>query len=66
MLLRDNKYMAMTYSPVPNYMGGGALKKSGGSTDNLNINKRGGPNKRGVWRGEYEDCSWSTVATRSD
>ena len=29
------------YSPVP--------RRGGGPTDNLNINKRGGPNKKGGW-----------------
>ena len=33
----------------------------GGPTDNLNINKRGGPNKRGG----SENCSQSKVATCS-
>ena len=34
------------YSPVRTNRGEGVLIK-GGATDNLNINKRGGPNKRG-------------------
>ena len=42
------------YSPVPNNWGGGwgggvegGFNKRRGPTDNLNINKRGVPNKRG-------------------
>ena len=37
------------YSPVPNNRTGG-LNKRRGPTNNLNINKRGAPNKRGVWK----------------
>ena len=51
------------YSPVPNKVGGGLNKRGGGPTDDLNINKRGSPNKRG---GGSEKCSWSKVATRYD
>ena len=31
-------------------IGGRGLNKRGRPTDDLNINKRGGPNKRGVWK----------------
>ena len=37
------------YSPVPNNRTGG-LNKRRSPTNNLNINKRGAPNKRGVWK----------------
>ena len=53
------------YSPVPNNSGGGGglNKRGGGPTDDLNINKRGSPNKRGGGLKNALGQKWQPVMT---